>query len=110
MAGDESGFAPSQAETFGVRILTPEGEVFAGQATGAVAATESGLIEVLPRHEPLLSLLVRGELVVCQAGQTTERRFAVPGGFLQVGPDEVLVLADSAVEGGDVGAAVIPEK
>ena len=109
MAGDESASAPHEAETFCVRILTPDGEVFAGQATGAMAVTASGLIEILPRHEPLLSLLVQGELVVCQAEPTTDRRFTVPGGFLQVGPDEVLVLADTAVEGIDVGVAVVPE-
>ena len=109
MAGDESASAPHEVETFGVRILTPEGEVFAGRATGAMAATASGLIEILPRHEPLLSLLVRGELVVAQVGQAAERRFAVAGGFLQVGQEEVLVLADSAMEGTDAGAAVVPE-
>ena len=110
MAGDGSAAStPHEAETFRVRILTPDGEVFSGQAAGAMAVTACGLIEVLPRHEALLSLLVQGELVVRQTDQTTERRFSVPGGFLQVGPDEVLVLADSAVEGIDVGAAVVPE-
>ena len=109
MAGDESASAPHEVEGLRVRILTPEGEVFAGQATGAMAATASGLIEVLPRHEPLLSLLVQGELVVRQGEQTADRRFTVSGGILQVGPQEIMVLADSAVEGPDVGAAVVPE-
>lgn len=85
-----------------VVVVTPEHTLFDGGATAVVAPAYDGLVGILPRHAPFLSLLGKGPLVVRAA--EGERRFTVAGGFIQVVGDVVRVVAEQA-EGADPAAA-----
>jgi F-type H+-transporting ATPase subunit epsilon len=57
------------------------------------APTKDGRVGILPRHMPLLTVLTEGELSIIKGGVRTE--FAVFGGFMEVLPDRVTILADA---------------
>ena len=65
-----------------VTVISPERTVFDGDAESLVAPAFDGLVGILPRHAPFLTLLGQGVLVVRAA--EGERRYAVAGGFVQV--------------------------
>lgn len=75
-------------------ITTPERVVYSAEIDEVVLPTMMGEIGVLPNHIPLVSILKAGELRVKNNGQ--EESIAVSGGFIEVRPDKVLVLADTA--------------
>jgi F-type H+-transporting ATPase subunit epsilon len=75
-----------------VTVVSPERAVFDGAADAVVAPAYDGLVGILSRHAPFLTLLGSGALTVRQSGSAT--RFQVAGGFLQVVGDEVRVVAD----------------
>jgi len=62
-----------------------------------------GVLGILPRHAPLLTALKAGELRYQKDG--AEFNFAIGGGFMEVRPDKVTVLADSAERGDEIDAA-----
>lgn len=85
--------------TLALRILTPHGEAFQGDVLGLEAVGGSGTLEVLPRHEPLLTPLSIGPLFlrfVSESGETVREEWAVQGGFLEVNREAAVLLADSA--------------
>jgi F-type H+-transporting ATPase subunit epsilon len=74
-----------------VSIVTPEREVWAGEATFVVARAEGGEIGILPGHAPFLGELRHSQLKIVHAdGETL---FAVHAGFIEVYEDRVTVLA-----------------
>ncbi|MDD5040134.1 MAG: F0F1 ATP synthase subunit epsilon [Patescibacteria group bacterium] len=75
-------------------ITTPERTVFSDEVDEVILPTPQGEIGVLPNHIPLVSLLSAGELRIKKGGETIY--MAVSGGFLQVRPDKVVVLSDTA--------------
>ncbi len=75
-------------------IVTQERLVFAGEADYVSLPGVEGRMGILPNHSPLLTVLDFGEVMVRSKGQ--EEHFAVGGGFAEVRPDRVVVLADSA--------------
>jgi F-type H+-transporting ATPase subunit epsilon len=75
-------------------IVTPERELFTGEVDMVLAPGEEGQLGILPHHTPLITVLAEGELIVRQGEE--EFRFAVHGGYMQVLPDRVIVLADVA--------------
>lgn len=78
-----------------VQVVTAEREVFADDDVDMVVAPGTeGVVGILPRHAPLLTVLDPGVVRVKKAGQETA--MAVGGGFLQVARDRVLILADTA--------------
>jgi F-type H+-transporting ATPase subunit epsilon len=77
-----------------VLVVTPERTLFDGGAAAAVVPAYDGLVGILPRHAPFLSLLGAGRLVVRAA--EGEQRFTVAGGFVQVVDDMVRVVAEKA--------------
>lgn len=83
-----------------VDIVANEGAIHSGPATMVVAPASEGEVGIAPRHTPLLTTLSAGEL-----GLTTpegERlTIFVGGGILEVQPDRVTVLADTAMRGED---------
>lgn len=76
-----------------VTVISPEASVFDGEADAVVAPAHDGEIGILANHAPLMTTLGNGTLVV-RTG-TTERRFRVQGGFLQVVKNRVRVLAET---------------
>lgn len=77
-----------------VEIVAAERSILEGTADEVLADTATGQIGVLPRHAPLLTLLVPG-VVRLRSGQE-ETVLSVGGGFLEVSDDRVVILADSA--------------
>ncbi len=91
------------AMTIDVRVVSAEGSIYEGVATMVVAPGEMGELGILPRHAPLLTGLRPGELRIIN-GENTEYLF-VDGGMLEIQPDVVTVLADSAERATDIDEA-----
>ena len=77
-----------------LEIVTPERRAFEGDVDEVIVPGSEGEMGILPHHAPLISLLGAGVLRLKRGGQ--EQEFAIFGGFLQVRPDRVVVLAETA--------------
>jgi F-type H+-transporting ATPase subunit epsilon len=86
-----------------VGILTVEGVRFEGEADFVLAPGSEGELGILPRHIPLLTPLAAGAVKV--RNDNDEQFFFVSGGFLEVRPDQVTVLADAAERAEDIDEA-----
>lgn len=75
-------------------IVTAEGAVYSDDVEVVVAPGVEGQLGILPHHAPLMTMLQPGELRVRKGGE--EISLAVSGGFLEVRPDRIIVLADTA--------------
>jgi F-type H+-transporting ATPase subunit epsilon len=75
-------------------IVTAEQSVYSEDVDMVIAPGIQGQLGILPHHAPLMTMLEPGELVVKKGNE--EFYMAVSGGFLEVRPDRVIVLADSA--------------
>jgi F-type H+-transporting ATPase subunit epsilon len=75
-------------------IVTPEKLAYSDEVDAVTLPGIEGELGVLPHHAPLISTLGFGELRIRKGG--TEEFFAIAGGFLQVLPDKVIVLAETA--------------
>src|ERR1700742_481861 len=94
----------AETHTIHVDIVSAEGEIFAGEATMLFAAGAEGDLGIAPRHAPLLTLLKPGEVRV-QTPDGQEQHFFVGGGALEVQPNKVTVLADTALRAHDIDEA-----
>lgn len=81
--------------TLHLEIVTVEGKVLDDHVTMVVAPGSEGVLGILPRHAPLITALNVGELQIKKEGQE-DQFFAIGGGFMEVQPDHVVVLADAA--------------
>lgn len=77
-----------------LEIVTPERLAFSDTVDAVVVPGIEGELGILPHHAPLLSTLGLGELRIRRGG--TEESFAIVGGFVQVRPDKVVVMAETA--------------
>jgi F-type H+-transporting ATPase subunit epsilon len=94
-----------------VRVVTPEGALYEGEASFVAAPAADGEVGVLPRHTPLISEMGTGVLRVTPADESGEaRRFAVRGGFLQVVRNRVTLLVTEAVGPDDVDAKALADE
>jgi F-type H+-transporting ATPase subunit epsilon len=75
-------------------IVTAERIVYSEDVDIIIAPGMEGQLGLLPHHAPLMTILQAGELVVRRGGE--EDTLAISGGFLEVRPDRVIILADSA--------------
>ena len=87
-------------------IVSAEAEIFRGEATLVVVTGEVGELGIAPRHAPLITRLKPGKVVVTQPGGET-LDFAISGGILEVQPQVVTVLADTAVRAEDIDEASV---
>ena len=77
-----------------LEIVTPERLAYSEYVDSVQVPGIEGELGILPHHTPLLSMLGVGELRIRKGG--TEESFAIFGGFLQVRPDKVVVMAETA--------------
>jgi F-type H+-transporting ATPase subunit epsilon len=77
-----------------LEIVTPERRAFEGDVDEVIVPGSEGEMGILPHHAPLISLLGQGVLRLKTGGE--EQEFAIFGGFLQVRPDRVVVMAETA--------------
>jgi F-type H+-transporting ATPase subunit epsilon len=80
--------------TIRLEIVTPERLVYEDDVDAVTLPGSEGELGVLPHHAPLVTTLGVGELRIRKAG--VEENFAIVGGFLQVRPDRVVVMAETA--------------
>ena len=89
-------------------IVSAEEELFSGLVEMVVAHGHMGDIGVLPGHAPLLSTIKPGPVrVIMQGGK--EEVFYISGGFIEVQPNMVKVLADTAIRANDLDEAAALE-
>ena len=86
--------AGGSAGTLRVTVVSPERQLFEGEATAVVAPAYDGEVGILPRHAPFLTLLGKGNLVVRHGADT--QKFAVSGGFAQVAGNRVRIVVEQA--------------
>ena len=86
-----------------VELVTAEGRLLSREADFVVAPGIEGELGVLPRHIPLLTPLRPGAVMVRNDGD--EEFLFVAGGFLEVLPDRVVILADAAERAEDIDEA-----
>ena len=84
-------------------IVTAERVVFSEDVDVVLAPGVEGQLGVLPHHAPLMTILEPGELLVRKGGE--EFFMAVSGGFLEVRPDRIIVLADTAERAEEIDTA-----
>jgi len=77
-----------------LEIVTPERLVYADDVDAVAVPGVEGELGVLPHHAPLITTIGLGELRIRRGG--VEDHFAIIGGFLQVRPDKVVVMAETA--------------
>ena len=94
------------ASTFRCDIVSAEEEIFHGEAVLLVATGELGELGVAPKHAPLITRLKPGKVVVTLPNGE-QMDFAVSGGILEVQPQVVTVLADTAVRAQDIDEAAV---
>ncbi len=82
------------SKSFSLIIATPEREVYRDTVESLTVPTIEGEITILPHHLPLSTVIKPGEVTIRQG--SSERPFAVGGGFLEVHPDNVVLQADAA--------------
>jgi F-type H+-transporting ATPase subunit epsilon len=80
--------------TLRLEIVTPEQLAYEDDVDMVLVPGIEGELGILPNHTPLVSLLGVGELKIRKGGD--EETFAIAGGFLQVRPDKVVVMAETA--------------
>lgn len=81
-------------------IITQERIVFSGQVDAVNLPGIEGRMGILPNHSPLLTMLDFGEVLVRTNGR--EEYFAIGGGFVEIQPDHVTILADSAEQADEI--------
>jgi F-type H+-transporting ATPase subunit epsilon len=91
------------AHTIHVDVVSAEGDIFSGPAEMVFAPGSEGELGITPRHAPLLTLLKAGEVRVKTA--EAEHSIYVGGGVLEVQPNKVTVLADTAMRAKDLDEA-----
>lgn len=93
------------AETMTFDLVSPEKELARGQATMVMAPGVEGDFGAMPGHAPLLTTLRPGVVTAEMDGKT--QRFVVFGGFAEVGPDRVTILADDALLLSELAATAV---
>jgi F-type H+-transporting ATPase subunit epsilon len=79
--------------TFRLEIVTAERMVFSDDVSALVAWGVEGQLGILPHHAPLMTMLQPGDLMIRKDKE--EEYLVISGGFLEVRPDKVIILADA---------------
>lgn len=92
--------------TFRCDIVSAEQQIFQGEVTLVVATGEVGELGIAARHTPLITRLKPGKVVITQAdGEKVD--LAISGGILEVQPDVVTILTDTAIRAEDIDEAAV---
>ena len=92
------------ANTIHVDVVSAEEQIFSGEAEFVALPGEAGELGIYPKHTPLITRIRPGAVRIQVAGGGEEFVF-VAGGILEVQPNGVTVLADTAIRGGDLDEA-----
>ncbi|SFH74245.1 ATP synthase F1 subcomplex epsilon subunit [Collimonas sp. OK307] len=97
------------AHTIHVDVVSAEELIFSGEAEFVALPGESGELGIYPRHTPLITRIKPGAVRIKVAGQAQDEFVFVAGGLLEVQPNNVTVLADTAIRGADLDEAKATE-
>jgi F-type H+-transporting ATPase subunit epsilon len=95
--------------TIHVDVVSAEESIFEGEAEFVALPGEQGELGIFPRHTPLITRIKPGTVRIKIAGQAEEVVVFVNGGVLEVQPNSVTVLADTALRGTDLDEAKATE-
>ena len=93
------------AHTIHVDVVSAEESIFSGEAEFVALPGEAGELGIYPKHTPLITRIRPGAVRIKVPGQAEEEFVFVAGGILEVQPNAVTVLADTAIRGGDLDEA-----
>ena len=97
------------AATIHVDVVSAEESIFEGEAEFVALPGESGELGIYPQHIPLITRIRAGAVRIKVAGRSEEEFVFVAGGILEVQPNRVTVLADTAIRGHDLDEAKAEE-
>ena len=97
------------AHTIHVDVVSAEASIFEGEAEFVALPGEAGELGIYPQHTPLITRIKPGAVRIKVAGQAEEEFVFVAGGILEVQPNRVTVLADTAIRGHDLDEAKAEE-
>lgn len=97
------------AHTIHVDVVSAEELIFSGEAEFVALPGEAGELGIYPKHTPLITRIKPGAVRIKVAGQSEEEFVFVAGGILEVQPNAVTVLADTAIRGHDLDEAKAAE-
>lgn len=97
------------ANTIHLDVVSAAASIFSGEAEFVALPGESGELGIYPRHTPLITRIRPGAVRIKVAGKTEDEFIFVAGGLLEVQPDAVTVLADTAIRGADLDEAQATE-
>jgi F-type H+-transporting ATPase subunit epsilon len=97
------------AHTIHVDVVSAEELIFSGEAEFVALPGEAGELGIYPKHTPLITRIRPGAVRIKVVGQAEEEFVFVAGGLLEVQPNAVTVLADTAIRGKDLDEAKASE-
>jgi len=92
----------ADTHTITVDVVSAEEQIFSGEAEFVVLPGVDGELGIFPRHTPLFTQIKPGAVRIKVPGQAQEELVFVQGGFLEVQPHKVTVLADTAIRAHDL--------
>jgi F-type H+-transporting ATPase subunit epsilon len=92
----------ADTHTIHVDVVSAEEQIFSGEAEFVVLPGVDGELGIYPRHTPLFTQIKPGAVRIKVPGQAQEELVFVQGGFLEVQPHKVTVLADTAIRAHDL--------
>ena len=95
--------------TIHVDVVSAEAQIFSGEAKFVALPGENGELGIYPRHTPLITRIRPGAVRILRADNNQEEFVFVAGGILEVQPNTVTVLADTAIRGSDLDEAKATE-
>ena len=95
--------------TIHVDVVSAEEQIFSGEATFVALPGESGELGIMPRHTPLITRIKPGAVRIVPAGGGDEQLIFVNGGIIEIQPNVITVLADTAIRGHDLDEAKAAE-
>ena len=93
------------AATMHIDVVSAEESIYSGEAEFVVLPGVEGELGIYPRHTPLITQIKAGTVRIKVPGKAEDEMVYVQGGFLEVQPDQVNVLADTAIRAADLDEA-----
>ena len=90
-------------------VVSAEESIFSGEAEFVVLPGEAGELGIYPRHTPLITRIKPGAVRIVPAGGGDEQLIFVNGGIIEIQPNVITVLADTAIRGHDLDEAKAAE-
>ena len=97
------------AATMHIDVVSAEESIYSGEAEFVVLPGIMGELGIYPRHTPLITQIKAGTVRIKVPGRVEEELVYVQGGFLEVQPDHVNVLSDTAIRAADLDEAMVLE-